>query len=95
MDMENLEIEAGFPVDEFVPGEGEIEAGQMPSGRLATCTHEGPYNEINAAYDALTNWIDGHGYEPTGVSYEIYLNDPSETPPEKLQTQLLFPLEPA
>jgi effector-binding domain-containing protein len=32
------------------------------------------------------------GYTATGVAYEIYLNEPSDTPPEKLKTQIAFPL---
>jgi effector-binding domain-containing protein len=33
------------------------------------------------------------GYEVTGVCYEIYLNDPQRTPPESLQTQIVFPIQ--
>ena len=92
-DMENLDIEAGFPVARELEGRGEIEAGEMPGGKAATCMHIGPYDEIEAAYNALTEWIEDQGHEPTGISYEMYLNDPDEVPPEELQTQILFPLK--
>jgi hypothetical protein len=29
---------------------------------------------------------------PTGLAVEISLNDPSETPPEALETEIVFPL---
>jgi len=93
-DMENLDIEAGFPVARELEGRGDIEAGEMPGGKAATCMHIGPYDDIEAAYNAMSKWIKEHGLEPTGVAYEMYLNDPDEVPPEELQTQILFPLKP-
>lgn len=92
-DMQNLDVEAGFPVARELEGRGEIQAGKFPGGEAATCTHVGPYAEIEAAYTALSEWVQEQGLEPTGVAYEIYLNDPDETPPEELQTQILFPLK--
>jgi effector-binding domain-containing protein len=52
----------------------------------------GRYGDITPAYDALTQFVKEQGYEPTGISYEFYLNDPAETPQEQLQTQIVFPL---
>jgi len=92
-DMEDLDIEIGFPVARELPGRGEIEAGETPSGRVATCVHVGPYSDIEPAYEALAHWVDENGYEPTGVAYEFYLNDPEETPPEELMTEIMFPLK--
>jgi effector-binding domain-containing protein len=36
--------------------------------------------------------VQDSGYQASGVSYEIYLNDPTCTPPQELRTQILFPL---
>lgn len=93
MDMEKLEVEAGFPVSRAVPARGTVEPGEMPAGNYASCVYTGPYHEIGpGAYEALSRFVAESGYEATGVAYEVYLNDPSETPPEQLQTQVLFPL---
>jgi effector-binding domain-containing protein len=92
MDMQNLDMEIGFPVMQPLPGKGEVQASQIPAGKAATCLHTGPYPEIESAYKALSNWVAEKGYTPTGVAYEFYLNDPGETPPQELQTQILFPL---
>jgi effector-binding domain-containing protein len=92
MDMLALQIEIGMPVKHILPGIGDIQAGQMPSGRLATCLHVGPYEELGGAYEALTAFVRDTSYEPSGVSYEIYLNDPTSTPPQELRTQIFFPL---
>ena len=95
MDMQNLDVEIGFPVSRRLPGEGGIQAGEIPGGRAATCLYTGPYSEIELAYNALTQWIKDNGYEIAGVAYEMYLNDPSQTPPQELKTQILFPLRAA
>jgi effector-binding domain-containing protein len=92
-DMEDLDIEIGLPVAPQLPGKDEIEAEEIPGGRVATCIHVGPYDEIESAYEALVHWVAENGYESTGVAYEFYLNDPAETPAEELMTEIMFPLE--
>lgn len=93
MDMQDLDIEAGFPVARFIPSRGNVEAREIPAGKYASCFHTGPYGEIGPAYEALTRYVAENGFEPTGVSYEVYLNDPQETAPADLQTQVLLSLK--
>jgi effector-binding domain-containing protein len=93
MDMADLDVEAGFIVAHELPGEGEILSGQIPGGRMAACLHTGPYSEMEPTYDALSKWIKEQGHEVTGVTYELYLNGPPDTPPEEYQTQILMPLK--
>ncbi|MFW6253861.1 MAG: GyrI-like domain-containing protein [Chitinivibrionales bacterium] len=92
-DMEDMEIELGIPVSEKLPPQDDIQPSEISSGRVASCIHTGPYNEIEGAYTALTEWVRQNGYEPTGVAYEFYLNDPAQTPPQELQTQVEFPIK--
>lgn len=92
-DMQNLDLEIGFPVAQALPGQGEIQAGEIPGGKAVRCMHVGPYEKIKPAYEALGKWMQAKGHQGTGVCYEMYLNDPQQTPPEKLQTQILFPVK--
>ena len=92
MDMQDLDVELGFPVARELPGKGDITPGQIPGGKAATCLHIGPYSDVGAAYDALTAFTKAEGYKPTGIAYEMYLNDPGEVPEAELQTLVLFPL---
>jgi effector-binding domain-containing protein len=92
MDMQDLDIEIGFPVASKLPGRGEILAGEIPAGKFATSLHTGPYDQCGPVYEALTQWVAEHHYEANGVAYEYYLNDPTETPPEELKMQIIFPL---
>ncbi len=93
MDMQNLDVEIGFPVSKKIAAKDNVQAGELPAGKVATCIHIGPYSDITPAYTALSEWIKANGYEATGVAYEMYLNDPSQTPPQELMTQIVFPLQ--
>lgn len=94
LDMENLDIEIGFPVAKKLPGAGEIKPGKIPAGKVASCVYTGPYGEeMKAAYDALHKLMAEKGYESTGTVYEIYYNSPMDTPPSELKTMIIFPLK--
>jgi effector-binding domain-containing protein len=92
MDMADLDLEAGFPVFRPLPGEGFIEAAEIPAGRYATCHFTGPYSELAGAYQALNGWMAEKGYQPEENVYEVYFNDPNMVMPEELETEILFPL---
>lgn len=93
MDMQDLDVEAGFPVTKKLDGEDKVQASEIPGGKAATTLHTGPYSDIEPAYKALSKWIEENEYKVTGVVYEFYLNDPDTTPPEELQTRILMPLK--
>ena len=51
---------------------GRIVPSALPSGRVATTTHRGRYENIGAAHEAVISWCDDCGLERTGVRWEIY-----------------------
>lgn len=93
MDMQDLDVEIGFPVAKVMKGKDDIQASEVPGGKLGYALHTGRYGDIAPAYEALTEFVKEQGFEPSGVAYEFYLNAPGETPQEKLQTQIVFPLK--
>lgn len=93
MDMQDLDVELGFPVPKELPGKDQIKAGHLPGGKYAVVLHTGPYDQVGPAYEALAKFVAEKGYQATGVAYEVYLNDPGQTKPEDLQTQVMFPLK--
>ncbi len=88
MEMDALEVEFGFPVEEGIEGDGPIEAAMTPSGKAATSIYIGPYEEAEPVYDALMKWIGDNGLEANGIAYEIFLSDPADTPSEQLRTKV-------
>ena len=93
MDMQNLDVEIGFPVQRELSGRGEIQACQIPGGQAASGIFTGPYSEMEPAYEAIAQWMTEKGLEPTGVAYEFYIDDPADTSLEKVRTQIYFPLK--
>jgi effector-binding domain-containing protein len=93
MDMDDLDIEIGFPVDKVAAGEGRVKAGKLPGGRQATTTHVGSYETIEKAYNALTAFVGERGLETETFMYEEYLNSPQDTPPDKLATNIYYILK--
>ena len=88
MGTDDLEVEFGFPVEEGIEGEGAIRNSTTPSGRAVSTLYIGPYEEVEPAYTAMMKWAGDSGLALSGVSYEVYLSDPSVTPPEQLRTRI-------
>lgn len=93
LDMENLDVEMGFPVSKNLPGKNHVISNEIPAGKQVSCMYKGPYKEMEGPYDAMSQWIKDHGYEPTGVSYEYYYNNPAEVPESELLTKIVFPVK--
>ncbi|MFC1802718.1 GyrI-like domain-containing protein [Thermoproteota archaeon] len=93
MDMQNLDVEIGFPVSDDLPGRNDVKPSKIPAGKYVSCVFTGPYSDIEPAYNALTKEIKENGYEVTRIAYELYLNDPDVIPPNELKTEILFPIK--
>ncbi|HEX2945858.1 MAG TPA: GyrI-like domain-containing protein [Clostridia bacterium] len=93
MDMENLDVEMGFPVAKPISGKGIVQAGSVPAGKQASCMYKGPYSQMEPVYNALNAWLGENGHEPTGVVYEFYYNSPMEVPESELLTKVVFLLK--
>lgn len=87
------EIMVGFVFETLVQGKGNIQEGKIAGGRFAHCAYIGPYEKIDKALSSLYKYIDETGFKGTGAVYEFYLNDPSVTSPDKLETSILIPIK--
>ncbi len=75
-------------------GPAGSERHALPGGRMAVARHQGPYGELEAAYDWLyRSWLPASGLEPADhPCFEIYLNDPRQVAPAALLTDVCLPL---
>ena len=48
-------------------GEGDVLAETLPGGPAAVTIHAGPYDQLQAAYAALEEWIVTNGFRATGA----------------------------
>lgn len=85
-DPKEMRFRAAMPVvsGDLDKAEGEVGADKLPAGRATHFTHTGPYAELGAAYEAA---------EKSGVrlgipTWEVYVNDPAETPEAELRTEV-------
>ena len=77
--------------------ESPMEVLTIRAGECAVLRHTGPYPELPKAYHWLFGeWLPGSGREPADVpSFEVYLNDPMNTAPPELVTDIHLPLKAA
>jgi effector-binding domain-containing protein len=92
MDMEALDVEIGFPVTKPAVGTDAIKPCVLPAGKALVEKHIGPYERIEEAYNRLMAYVDEQKLSVNGETYEFYLNDPAETKPEALETEIYFPV---
>ncbi len=93
-DAEPIELEAGFPVAEAFGGNGQVCSVELPGGKAATTLHQGPYDGLPLAYQALERFMREQELRPAGSPYEIYWIDGSQArEPEELRTEVVWPVE--
>ena len=71
-----------------------VQRRRQPERRVARLLHLGPYADEEPSLAALYAFIDEHGPVPAAPHSEIYLTDPSSTPPAELRTVLQVPVVP-
>jgi len=98
-------IQMCYHDEEFDPDSSDVEVQMVvaqdgpdvtvkPRFTCAAVQHNGPYEDLRLAYDALRVWLAEHTeYRMCGPAMDRYLNDPDSTPPDQLQTGVLFPVE--
>lgn len=66
----------------------------IAGGKYAVLEYTGPYADMYAAYRWFYGtWLAESGYEAANEpSYEVYLNNPQDTPPAELRTNIHMPL---
>ena len=67
---------------------GEIKAASIPAGEAFTTTHVGAYQTIDQAHKALWAEMDAQGAPKSDLVWEIYIDDPGETPEQTLRTEV-------
>lgn len=88
---DKLDVEVGFPVARALPGKGDIQPGFLPEGFAIFCMFRGSNSEMEPAYAEMVRWIEEHGCESAGATYEYYFNGPP-FPKSELLTKIMMPV---
>ncbi|MFF0306458.1 GyrI-like domain-containing protein [Streptosporangium sp. NPDC004379] len=75
------------------PHAGGMDEEPLPIGRFAGATHVGPYGQIGPTAHALLSRCAERRCPVRGPIREAYVPDPATTPPDRLITHLMIPLE--
>jgi effector-binding domain-containing protein len=87
-----MTVEVFMPVDHAFDVPEPIDLRRLDGGRVVTVVHDGPYDEVGAAYQALTAWIADQRAVSSGPPRERYLNDPGTVGQEAARTRVEFPI---
>jgi effector-binding domain-containing protein len=91
MDMQNLDVEIGFPVPAALPAKEDIQSGSIPASKVVFCIYRGAYRDMASTYGEMATWIEENGLKPVGTAYEHYYNGP-EYPESELLTMIVMPV---
>ena len=92
---EGIDAEVALPIAEAVPAEGRVESRVLPEMTVARTLHVGPYEELEAAYSAVSAWIVGHRFTSVGPLRERYLNGPGDVAAStEYRTEIEVPIIP-
>lgn len=92
MDLEHLDVEAGFPVAKPINGNGDIKANTIPIQRVVSAIDLGSYEKQDPTLEEIFAWIQNKGYEMQGEIYYQYLND-TERPESEYLTKMIIPIK--
>jgi AraC family transcriptional regulator len=75
--------------------QGEIGVKEIPGGKYAVFSYQGPYSNLGIVYDAIfAEWMPVSGCELRDLpTFEKYCKDPTRTAPEKLKTEIYVPVK--
>lgn len=81
-----------------IPPDAPLPAGltehRVDGGRYACTEHRGSYETLGDTWQRfMGEWLPASGHRTgSGVSYELYLNNPANTPTPELRTELCIPI---
>jgi AraC family transcriptional regulator len=91
---EKIRCDCALTVGDDVSADGEYGIQTIEGGVCAVATHRGPYEKLQDSYRWLYGtWLPSSGREPRHAPvYEVYRNNPQETKPDDLVTDIYIPL---
>ena len=84
-----------MPVPQAVAPERRIQSRTLPAMTVARTLHVGRYEDLGAAYGAVSAWVTRHGFEGAGPLQERYLDGPGDgSAPSGYRTEIEMPIIP-
>lgn len=89
-----VDAEAGVYLQKRVEISDGIRVYELPGCTAASFIHNGSYQRLSEAYDALLRWVAGNGYHVAGPIRELYLHStmPVRQDDESYVTEIQVPV---
>jgi DNA-binding transcriptional MerR regulator len=87
-----VRVTAGWPTD--APPRAPVEEVVLPATRALVFKHTGPNELLSRSYRLLEQVIAENDIGTTGDVREVYVGDPSCTPPGERETLIVWPVRP-
>lgn len=94
-EIEKLRSDVCLVISKPVEPHGEIGVKNIPGGKYAIFSYQGPYSSLGLVYDTIfSKWLPESGEQLRDQPiFEKYISDPSRTEPDKLKTEIYLPLQ--
>jgi effector-binding domain-containing protein len=91
----DVDVEVCQPLSRRIAAGGRVRVVELPGCLMACAIHQGSYERLHEAYQALLPWIEANGYQICGPNREVYLR-PGETQDDAgAVTEVQVPIEKA
>lgn len=91
---EQIRYDATITVPAGTQGADPVTVEPLPGGKYAMTLHKGPYENLKETYEAIMPAMQAQSLTfRMSHGMEKYLNDPMQTPPEELLTEIYMPIE--
>jgi len=94
-DTDKLRTDVCLVIHKPVEPEGEVGVRDIAGGQFAVFTYTGPYSDLYTVFNTIYGkWLPESGYKlRIEQGFEKYLNNPDNTPTDKLKTEIYIPIE--
>ena len=89
--MLDMHVELAIPFNGPATDSGEVRVYELPRVEAACAVHKGRFEEIDRAYNAVTAWIEEHGYRLAGPMRDVYISCGEGDSPDYV-TEVQFPV---
>lgn len=92
---DKLRTDVCLVINKAAQAKGEIGLKEIKGGKYAIFHYQGSYDHLGSVYDTIYGkWLPESGYVLRDApGFEKYINNPADTPAEKLKTEIYVPVE--
>lgn len=91
---DKISLRVGIPYTGATPTtQIEVKTGKTPAGLALKVMNTGSRVAMRPVYARIDAYVAAHRLEPTGGSWEVFLDDPATTPADQLRTAIYYPLK--